>query len=87
MKPIADMLGRALKQTGSPLALRAVWLRAVGEIIARHSRPLRWEGSTLVIRADDAAWRAAIEQALPSVTERLAEAFGARVTVVVVVES
>jgi predicted nucleic acid-binding Zn ribbon protein len=61
MKSLADMMGAVLKQTGSAGAIAPIWARVVGEVIAKHTRPLRWEGKTLVIRCDADAWRAALE--------------------------
>ena len=66
MKSLADVLGAALKRTGSPGALKTIWERAVGEIIARHSTPARWEGETLIIRVEG-AWRAALQAELQDI--------------------
>ncbi len=76
MKSLADMLGATLKQTGSAGALRPLWERAVGELIAKHSRPVRWEGATLVVRCDGAAWKTALEPELPQLARKLATAMG-----------
>ncbi|MFZ5439150.1 MAG: DUF721 domain-containing protein [Myxococcota bacterium] len=76
MKSLADMLGQALKQTGSAGALAPVWGRAVGELIARHTRPVRWEGKALVIRCDAAAWQQALEPEREAIVRKLNAALG-----------
>jgi predicted nucleic acid-binding Zn ribbon protein len=52
MKSLGELLGRTLRDTGSASALSPVWSRAVGELIGRHTRPVRWEERTLVIACD-----------------------------------
>lgn len=86
MKSLADVLGAALKRTGSPGALKTIWARAVGEIIARHSTPARWEGPTLVIRVEP-AWKPALEAELPQLSRKLAEAMGESTPVPLVLEA
>lgn len=76
MKSLADMLGRTLRDTGSAAALAPVWSRAVGELIARHTRPIRWEGTALVIRCDAESWRAALEPERPALLQRLRASLG-----------
>ncbi|WP_410967473.1 DciA family protein, partial [Salmonella sp. SAL4456] len=56
MKSLADMMGAVLKQTGSAAAIAPIWARVVGDVVSKHTRPLRWEGKTLVIRCDADAW-------------------------------
>ncbi|MBL8916265.1 MAG: DUF721 domain-containing protein [Archangium sp.] len=76
MKSLADMLGRTLRDTGSAPALAPVWNRAVGELIARHTRPIRWDGSALVICCDAESWKAALEPERPALLKRLRELLG-----------
>jgi predicted nucleic acid-binding Zn ribbon protein len=76
MKSLADMMGAVLKQTGSAAAIAPIWARVVGDVVARHTRPLRWEGKTLVIRCDADAWRAALEPEKISLGKKLAQALG-----------
>ena len=76
MKSLADMMGAALKQTGSAGAMSSVWARVVGEVVAKHTRPVRWEGKTLVIRCDGEAWRAALEPQRGSISRKLTAAIG-----------
>jgi hypothetical protein len=62
MKSLADMLGPVLKETGSAGALSPIWSRVVGELVARHTKPIRWDpGGRLVIRCDGEAWRQALQ--------------------------
>lgn len=76
MKSLADMMGAVLKQTGSAGALMPIWSRLVGDVVARHTRPVRWEGKTLVIRCDGEAWRQALESERPALSRKLAAALG-----------
>ena len=76
MKSLADMMGAVLKQTGSAAAMMPIWSRVVGEVIAKHTRPIRWQGSTLVIRCDGEAWRAALEPERASISKKLSAAMG-----------
>jgi predicted nucleic acid-binding Zn ribbon protein len=76
VKSLADMMGAVLKQTGSAAALTPVWGRVVGEVLARHTRPVRWEGSTLVVRCSDTTWKTALEPERPSLVKKLNAALG-----------
>jgi len=76
VKSLADLLGRTLRDTGSAKALEPVWARVVGELIAKHTHPVRWEGNVLVIRCDAPSWRAALEPERASLTRKLAAALG-----------
>ena len=76
MKSMSDMLGSVLRKTGSAVALGPLWEQAVGALIARRTRPVRWEGATLVVRCDDVSWKTALEPELPSLSRRLASALG-----------
>lgn len=76
MKSLADMMGAVLKQTGSAGAIAPIWARVVGEVVSKHTRPVRWEGKTLVIRCDGDAWRQALEPERASLGRKLAAAMG-----------
>jgi predicted nucleic acid-binding Zn ribbon protein len=86
MKSLADMMGAVLKQTGSAGAMRSVWARVVGEVVAKHTRPVRWEGKTLVIRCDGEAWRAALEPERGQLARKLAAATGESSVLAIVLE-
>lgn len=78
MKSLADMMGAVLKETGSAGAMTPIWARVVGEVVAKHTRPVRWEGKTLVIRCDGEAWRQALEPERASISKKLSAAMGER---------
>ncbi len=71
MKSLADMMGAVLKETGSAAAMTPLWARVVGEVVAKHTRPVRWEGKALVIRCDAEAWRQALEPERAAITRKL----------------
>ncbi len=87
MKALRDVLGEALKRTGSAAALRAPWARVVGEVISRHVQPVRWQGTTLVVRADAPSWKQAVEEELPRIGRALAKEIGESAAVAIVIES
>jgi len=76
MKSLSDLLGRTLGDTGSAVALAPVWQRVVGDLIGRHTRPTRWDGTTLVIACDAASWKDALEPERASLARRLSHATG-----------
>ena len=86
MKSFADMMGAVLKQTGSAAAITPIWERVVGEVVAKHTRPVRWEGTALVIRCDGEAWRAALEPERASLSKKLATAMGEKKVSTIVLE-
>ncbi len=76
MKSLADMMGPTLKKIGSAPALMPIWSRLVGEVVAKHTRPVRWEGTRLVIRCDAEAWRAALDAERETLARRLSASLG-----------
>ena len=86
MKSLADMMGKVLKATGSAAVMNPIWARVVGEVVAKHTRPSRWEGKTLVIRCDGEAWRQALEPERTSLSRKLAAAMGESSAVAIVFE-
>jgi predicted nucleic acid-binding Zn ribbon protein len=76
MKSLADMMGSVLKQTGSAGALTPIWSRLVGDVVGKHTRPVRWEGTRLVIRCDAEAWRAALDSERELLTRKLCASLG-----------
>ena len=83
MKSLADMMGAVLKQTGSAAATMPIWARVVGEVVAKHTRPVRWEGKALVIRCDGDAWRQALEPERVSLSKKLAAALGEKALTII----
>ena len=86
MKSFADMMGAVLKQTGSAAAMTPIWERVVGEVVAKHTRPVRWEGKALVIRCDGEAWRKALEPERTSLSRKLSAAMGDKSVSMIVLE-
>lgn len=80
------MMGKVLKETGSAAVMNPIWARVVGEVVGKHTRPLRWEGKTLVIRCDGEAWRQALEPERGSLSRKLAAAMGESSAVSIVFE-
>ncbi len=83
MKSLADMMGAVLKQTGSAAATMPVWARVVGEVVAKHTRPIRWEGKALVIRCDGEAWRQALEPERVALSKKMAAALGEKAVTII----
>jgi predicted nucleic acid-binding Zn ribbon protein len=83
MKSLADMMGAVLKQTGSAAATAPIWARVVGEVVAKHTHPVRWEGNALVIRCDGEAWKAALEPERVSLARKLSAAMGEKAVTIV----
>jgi predicted nucleic acid-binding Zn ribbon protein len=79
-------MGPTLRHTGSMRALHPVWSRLVGELVARHSRPMRWEGTTLVIGCDSDAWRSALTVELPTLVGKVSSALGNSAVTSIVLE-
>jgi hypothetical protein len=86
VKSLADMMGAVLKQTGSAGALAPIWARVVGDVVGKHTRPIRWEGTRLVIRCDAEAWRAALESERESLTRKLCATLGESAVTSIVLE-
>lgn len=80
MKPLSEVMGRVLgdvaKRTSSAGALRPLWNQAVGELVAKHSEPVRLDGRVLVVRCDAPAWREALVAEQSSILSRLQAALG-----------
>ncbi|HNJ96481.1 MAG TPA: DUF721 domain-containing protein [Ilumatobacteraceae bacterium] len=53
------------------------WEVAVGPAVAAHVRPLKLEGTTLVVQADDPAWATQLKFLEASLRDRLREVTGA----------
>lgn len=65
----------------SASALGAVfsrWADLVGPSVARHVRPLRLEGGTLLVAVDQPPWATQVRALAPGILERLAEETGER---------
>lgn len=74
---LGQVLGQVIQKTGSVSTMEPVWKQAVGALAARHTRPVRQAGSTLVIRCDGVTWRDALEAQQKPVLQKLCQALGA----------
>jgi len=52
------------------------WEDLVGAPVAAHVRPLRIDGTTLVVAVDHPAWATQIRELAPDILRRVAEACG-----------
>jgi predicted nucleic acid-binding Zn ribbon protein len=82
MTPVSALLGGVLAKvassSGRGAALGGVWRAAVGDTVALHSAPRRFEGGVLVIGCDGAPWREALEAQRTSLLARVQAAVGGR---------
>jgi predicted nucleic acid-binding Zn ribbon protein len=83
MVRIGDALGEVASQMGAGRAdvVGAVfgrWDEIVGPGVAAHVRPVRVEGTTLVVSADHPAWATQIRHLAPDILARLSEVCGAQ---------
>jgi predicted nucleic acid-binding Zn ribbon protein len=78
---IGDALGEVASHIGAGRAdvvtvVFGRWDDIVGASVAAHVRPVRMDGTTLVVSADHPAWATQIRQLAPDILGRLAEACG-----------
>ena len=55
------------------------WTEAVGEAMAAHVRPLRLDGTRLLVEVDEPTWAVQVKFFTAMIRARLAEVAGARV--------
>ncbi len=65
------VLARLAEQSGKGHALEPVWNAAVGEQIARHTRPYALEGRTLVVSVSNAEWALILSRQEATLREQL----------------
>lgn len=86
---IGEMLPAAVGRDRADLeaiaALFDRWDQVVGARVARHVRPLRLEGATLVVAVDQGAWATQIQVLRQDILRRLGEVTGDRVSAIEVV--
>ncbi|MHB8681738.1 MAG: DciA family protein [Acidimicrobiales bacterium] len=80
--PVSEALGALSRRLGmaKSAALSAIFVRwdeLVGASVAAHVRPLRLDGRTLVVAADQPAWATQIRHLAPEILARLATECGA----------
>jgi predicted nucleic acid-binding Zn ribbon protein len=78
---LSDALGSVASQLGAgrPEIVRLVfgrWEDIVGPAVAAHVRPVRVDGTTLVVSADHPAWATQLRHLAPEILARLAAACG-----------
>jgi predicted nucleic acid-binding Zn ribbon protein len=80
MKPLKEAMGPMLAQlartVGSAAPLTPVWASVVGELVARHTRPLKLEQGVLTVACDARAWREALEGERAATLTRLQAQLG-----------
>ena len=54
------------------------WADLVGPSVARHVRPLRLEGATLLVAVDQSPWATQVRALAPGILERIAQETGER---------
>lgn len=77
---IAEVIASGIRLPALPRRIRewrllSRWESIVGEAVARHARPDRWKGRTLIVRVDGAAWMQELSFMRPQMLSRIAEAF------------
>lgn len=73
---LPDVLGKVARESGRARHLQPLWREAVGETIARSSRPVALEGRTLVIAVPTQDWARELERQAPEIVRRLQERLG-----------
>lgn len=58
---MGPMLGRLARDVGTAAPLGPIWAAAVGELVARHTRPVRLVQGVLTVACDAQGWRDALE--------------------------
>ena len=78
----------AASQTGGPAASQMAskmggvfgrWDEAVGDAVAAHVKPLKLDGTTLIVEVDDPAWATQLRFLEGSMKQRLLEVAGATI--------
>ncbi len=71
---------------GSPLSSAAAfgsvfsrWEQLVGSSVARHAKPVRLAGGTLLVRVDHPAWATQLRALAPGLLARLTEGTGEKI--------
>lgn len=75
-----DTVGHPVTVPGSSAAALGTvfsrWEELVGSAVARHTRPLRIEGGTLVVAVDQPPWATQLRALAPGILARLTERSG-----------
>jgi predicted nucleic acid-binding Zn ribbon protein len=73
---LPSVLGKVARESGRARHLQPLWREAVGETIARSSRPVALEGRTLVIAAATEEWARELQRKAPEIVARLQQSLG-----------
>ena len=78
---ISEALGEVVSRLGAGrvevvASVFTGWERIVGSSVAAHVRPLRVDGTTLVVAADHPAWATQLRHMAPEILARVAQACG-----------
>jgi predicted nucleic acid-binding Zn ribbon protein len=82
--PARDLTASAASAVSEPRRASAAalgtvfsrWDELVGPVVARHVRPLRLEGGTLLVAVDQPPWATQVRVLAPGILARLAEQTG-----------
>lgn len=83
--PISDSLDGVMRSLRGPSRAAAGgvfgrWEEAVGEHVAAHVRPLRLDGTALVVQVDEPAWATQVKFLSATIADRLREVAGTEIT-------
>jgi len=75
----ADAIKSAIKRLGLSKKMNRFevwnqWEKIAGPAIASHARPLRWQGTTLVIGVEHSSWMQELSYLKPTILEKMREA-------------
>jgi len=78
---VSELLGRVADRLGAGpadavVAVFSRWDQLVGEAVAAHVRPIRLDGSTLIVVVDHPAWATQIRHLTPEMLTRIQSACG-----------
>jgi predicted nucleic acid-binding Zn ribbon protein len=73
---LPDVLGKLSLESGRAAHLQPLWREAVGESIARSSRPVALEHGTLVVQASTSEWAKELERQAAEIVARLQQRLG-----------
>ncbi|MBX5483200.1 MAG: DUF721 domain-containing protein [Myxococcaceae bacterium] len=68
---LPSVLAKLSRESGKALPLRPIWADVVGEVTARHTRPIAWNGSVLEVEVESVRWQAALEDQAEALLGRL----------------
>ncbi len=87
LRTLGELFGPVLLSLRSASALESTWRRVVGDLLARHSRPLRWDdaGTSLVVACDTEDWRRVLSEERVELVRKLSAELRSKVAALVFV--